>query len=290
MTPSLIPPPMSRSPRTAGYLACFRVLRCDPPISSSPLSRPAMAGLADWRGGSRYSATGSTQFTESTPGNSRPCLRDWRRTDDCPPRCRARGDGLSRRSGRRRHEPDLLASRGHYSCRTGRSASSMGCWCSPATMLFVFGLLIFFAVRYRRGSSAKRGPLPEIVSREFEIGWTSATLFLFAFLFWWAASADLSSLSAPANALEIHVVAKQWMWKTQHSNGAREINALHVPGRPAGAAGDDVAGRHPLVLRSCVSGQTGRAAGPRHRDLVSRRPRPASFRCSALNIAAPTTP
>ena len=100
---------------------------------------------------------------------------------------------------------------------------------SGLTMLVVFGLIIVLAVRYRRGSSAKRGPLPEIVSREFEIGWTSATLFLFAFLFWWAASADLSSLSAPANALEMHVVAKQWMWKTQHSNGAREINALHVP-------------------------------------------------------------
>ena len=100
---------------------------------------------------------------------------------------------------------------------------------SGLTMLVVFGLVIIFAVRYRRGSAARRGPLPEIVSREFEIGWTSATLFLFVFLFWWAASADLSSLSAPANALEMHVVAKQWMWKTQHSNGAREINALHVP-------------------------------------------------------------
>ena len=100
---------------------------------------------------------------------------------------------------------------------------------SGLTMLVVFGLVIVLAVRYRRGSSAKRGPLPEIVSREFEIGWTIATLFLFVFLFWWAASADLSGLSAPANALEMHVVAKQWMWKTQHSNGAREINALHVP-------------------------------------------------------------
>jgi cytochrome c oxidase subunit 2 len=29
--------------------------------------------------------------------------------------------------------------------------------------------------------------------------------------------------------LEIHVLAKQWMWKTQHPSGAREINALHVP-------------------------------------------------------------
>jgi cytochrome c oxidase subunit II len=97
------------------------------------------------------------------------------------------------------------------------------------TMLAVFVLIVVLAIRYRRGSSAQRGPLPEIVSREFEIGWTSATLFLFVFLFWWAASADLSGLSAPANALEMHVVAKQWMWKTQHSNGAREINSLHVP-------------------------------------------------------------
>jgi cytochrome c oxidase subunit 2 len=100
---------------------------------------------------------------------------------------------------------------------------------SGLTMLVVFALVLVLAIRYRRGSGAKRGPLPEIVSREFEIGWTMATLFLFAFLFWWAASADLSSLAAPANALEIHVVAKQWMWKTQHPNGAREIDALHIP-------------------------------------------------------------
>jgi cytochrome c oxidase subunit 2 len=100
---------------------------------------------------------------------------------------------------------------------------------SGLTMIVVFALVLVLAIRYRRGSAAKRGPLPEIVTREFEIGWTSATLFLFAFLFWWAASADLGSLAAPAGALEIHVVAKQWMWKTQHPNGAREIDALHIP-------------------------------------------------------------
>ena len=100
---------------------------------------------------------------------------------------------------------------------------------SGATVVLVFGLVLILAIRYRRGSAARRGPLPEIVSRELEIGWTTATLFAFAFLFWWASSADLSRLSAPANALEIHVVAKQWMWKTQQPNGAREINALHIP-------------------------------------------------------------
>ena len=100
---------------------------------------------------------------------------------------------------------------------------------SALTLLLVFMLVVVLAVRYRRGSAARRGPLPEIVNREFEIGWTSITLFLFLFLFWWAASADLRSLAAPADALEIHVVAKQWMWKTQHPSGAREIDALHVP-------------------------------------------------------------
>ncbi|WP_143273251.1 cytochrome c oxidase subunit II [Bradyrhizobium canariense] len=104
---------------------------------------------------------------------------------------------------------------------------------SALTLALVFGLLVTFAIRYRRGSKAKRGRLPEIVNREFEVSWTAATLFLFAFLFWWAASADVGALTAPANALEVHVLAKQWMWKTQHSNGAREINELHVPiGKP----------------------------------------------------------
>ncbi|MGY3453982.1 cytochrome c oxidase subunit II [Bradyrhizobium sp. USDA 4353] len=104
---------------------------------------------------------------------------------------------------------------------------------SGATVVLVFGMILLFAVRYRRGSSAKRGPMPEFLRREFEIGWTVATLLGFLFLFWWASSADLSSLAAPAGSLEIHVVAKQWMWKTQHPSGAREINALHVPlGQP----------------------------------------------------------
>jgi len=29
--------------------------------------------------------------------------------------------------------------------------------------------------------------------------------------------------------LEVYVVGKQWMWKIQHEQGKREINALHVP-------------------------------------------------------------
>ena len=69
----------------------------------------------------------------------------------------------------------------------------------------------------------------EFVAREFEIGWTAATFFLFFFIFWFTASAQFTTLVPPRNAMEVHVTGKQWMWKTQHGNGAREINALHVP-------------------------------------------------------------
>jgi cytochrome c oxidase subunit 2 len=96
-------------------------------------------------------------------------------------------------------------------------------------ILLVLALVLTFAIRFRRGSRAPRGELPSIMSRELELGWTAATLFVFVFLFWWAASAQFTALAVGKNVLEIHVVAKQWMWKTQHSNGAREINQLHVP-------------------------------------------------------------
>jgi cytochrome c oxidase subunit 2 len=95
--------------------------------------------------------------------------------------------------------------------------------------LIVLALVVGFAVRYRKGSPAPRGPLPRLLDRQVEIGWTAATAFAALFIFWWASSIQLVALNPPKNALEIHVVGKQWMWKTQHPSGAREINALHAP-------------------------------------------------------------
>lgn len=96
-------------------------------------------------------------------------------------------------------------------------------------LLLVFGLIIGFGFRYRNGSPAKRGTLPSWITRDFEVGWTAATLFLALFIAWWTTSSSLGSLAQIKGALQVHVIAKQWMWKTQHPNGAREINALHVP-------------------------------------------------------------
>jgi cytochrome c oxidase subunit 2 len=100
---------------------------------------------------------------------------------------------------------------------------------SGVIVLLVSGAIVVFFALYYRGSSTPRGEIPERKSREIEIGWTVATLFTFLFLFWWAASEQLVAVTPPKNALEIHVIAKQWMWRFQHPSGAREIDALHVP-------------------------------------------------------------
>ncbi|MBT0667615.1 cytochrome c oxidase subunit II [Novosphingobium profundi] len=100
---------------------------------------------------------------------------------------------------------------------------------SLVIVLLVGCLVAGFAVRYRRGSKAQRGQLPKWITRDVELGWTAATFFVAIFIFWFAASMQTSEFEIPNNAMEIHVVAKQWMWKLEHADGQREINTLHVP-------------------------------------------------------------
>jgi cytochrome c oxidase subunit 2 len=89
--------------------------------------------------------------------------------------------------------------------------------------------VVGFSIRYRKGSSANRQRLPERLHNEIEIGWTVATAVSFFAIFWWAAATQLVQIVPPNSAFEIHVLAKQWMWKIQQPNGVREIDELHAP-------------------------------------------------------------
>jgi cytochrome c oxidase subunit 2 len=101
------------------------------------------------------------------------------------------------------------------------------------TVGLVFYLLLFFANKYRHGSNADRSGTTKKTWR-FEVSWTVATLLIFVGLAGWGADIYLKLYNPPADALQIFIVGKQWMWKAQHPGGQREINALHVP------AGQDV--------------------------------------------------
>jgi cytochrome c oxidase subunit 2 len=93
-------------------------------------------------------------------------------------------------------------------------------------------LIIVFCVKYRRGSNADRSH-PPAGYRPLEIGWIVTPLVIFLGIFLWAAKVYSRMHDAPADALQVFVVAKQWMWKAEHDNGRREIDELHLPlGRP----------------------------------------------------------
>jgi cytochrome c oxidase subunit 2 len=48
-------------------------------------------------------------------------------------------------------------------------------------------------------------------------------------IFAWGAVVYFKERTPPADATEVYVVAKQWMWKLEHAEGQREINELHIP-------------------------------------------------------------
>ncbi|QGM96780.1 cytochrome c oxidase subunit II [Methylocystis parvus] len=103
---------------------------------------------------------------------------------------------------------------------------------SAAILALVYGLILVYMFRYHAGSKAARGA-PSRKSWRFEIAWTLATMAVFFGLFLWGADLYVRLFQAPADALQIYVVAKQWMWKAEHVGGQRELNALHIPiGRP----------------------------------------------------------
>lgn len=99
---------------------------------------------------------------------------------------------------------------------------------SIAVLALVFGLMLFYIVRYRHNSPVDRGAIAEKTFR-FEMTWTAATLVVFFGLFIWGSFQYVRLFRPPADALKIYVTGKQWMWKIEHPGGQKEIDALHVP-------------------------------------------------------------
>jgi cytochrome c oxidase subunit 2 len=99
---------------------------------------------------------------------------------------------------------------------------------SAAMILLIALPMLYFLFKYRRGRKANRREprLPEIA---IEITWITIPLLFMVGLYTWGADLYFHEQRPPANALEINVIGKQWMWKAQHPEGNREINELHVP-------------------------------------------------------------
>jgi len=94
--------------------------------------------------------------------------------------------------------------------------------------LLISLVLIFFVIRYRRRTPYEI-PRPIAGSHKLETLWTVIPFLIAMTMFVWGARVYFDQYKPPENAIEVYVVAKQWMWKLQHATGQREINELHVP-------------------------------------------------------------
>ncbi len=102
--------------------------------------------------------------------------------------------------------------------------------------IVVLGVMLagtIFCIRYRRTrTDVNRKPRVNF-NPVLEYSWTIIPFGLFLGVYVWGADLYGQLYNPPDNAQEVHVVAKQWMWKMQHPNGQREINQLHLPlGKP----------------------------------------------------------
>ncbi len=88
--------------------------------------------------------------------------------------------------------------------------------------------IVYFAIKYRRRSESEV-PEPIEGAMKLEITWTVVPFLISMVIFAWGAKLYYQMYTPPAEALEIFVTGKQWMWRAQHPDGQREINELHIP-------------------------------------------------------------
>lgn len=89
-------------------------------------------------------------------------------------------------------------------------------------------LILFFTFKYRSKNPGDAGA--DIHgSLTLELIWTGIPFILAMVMFVWGAQLFFTLAKPPADAMDVFVVGKQWMWKVQHPEGVREINELHVP-------------------------------------------------------------
>ena len=91
----------------------------------------------------------------------------------------------------------------------------------------IFLSVLVLAIKYRRAAGCEAQQIEG--STALEITWSIIPLFVMMTFFIWGAVIYFQERTPPADATEVYVVAKQWMWKIEHMEGQREINELHVP-------------------------------------------------------------
>lgn len=92
----------------------------------------------------------------------------------------------------------------------------------------IYAMIWYFSVRYRRGKKADRSNAPTS-SHILEAAWIIIPLGISLAIFGWSAKIFFEIKTPPSDAMKVHAIGKQWMWKFVNEAGQYEVNELHVP-------------------------------------------------------------
>lgn len=100
-----------------------------------------------------------------------------------------------------------------------------------AISIVYIGTAVVFLLRYRRGGShayVAQDSAPGLL-----LAYSGGVFTLFA-LFWYAGYVQFRHIrTPPADARDVYVTAKQWVWKFAYADGGASLDVLYVPvGRP----------------------------------------------------------
>jgi len=93
--------------------------------------------------------------------------------------------------------------------------------------LLISAFLIGFAIKYRR--KTEYDETPYITGNELlEVIWTVIPSVLLMIIFAWGYIEYREMRNPPENAMEVNVIARQWLWQFDYYNGKKTINELYV--------------------------------------------------------------
>lgn len=98
------------------------------------------------------------------------------------------------------------------------------------SFIFFVGIvaaMILFAVKYRKQVYKK----PKYIHGHtgLEVIWTIIPSILLFVMFGWGWSVYHDMIHAPADAMEVRVIGKQWLWQFVYKNGESSVGDLYVP-------------------------------------------------------------
>jgi cytochrome c oxidase subunit 2 len=104
-------------------------------------------------------------------------------------------------------------------------------WLSVFFFILVIGGMLYFAIVYRHQKGKKTKYIVD--HHILEAVWTIVPTILLLGIFGWGWATYKKQVHAPADATEIRVIAKQWLWTFQYPDGRTEAAKLVVPlGKP----------------------------------------------------------